>query len=488
MIARRMTRILVVWLGTVVIFGAPCAHAQTLDELQRPLLEKNHATVDVDYGEFAFERGVSTVGQSYTYFEPAYQSIVPRIGFGITKRIQFTVNGAYLPPVYRPYAIGGDRPSVLDSRLMVRSLRADLVMRPTDDAEISVAYLSGRSRYNASFPYGNGTASLEHQATEILQVRAIWLPRADEASRPLRADLDGLTRPLLRRHRSSITWDAVWRRHRGTVNERTPGYLGERDEDVRATDTRVGVGVGLGVTDRLQLTADGYWQPPFTMTDRVTVSRSAMFENDYSVRFTDVSGWRAGVRWRPVQHVELFGSVKDERQFVRLAFSELAGSTFRQTGMDAGLTWLSRAPHGAVPWQADVSGLHRPFLEKLQLRMDAVVTLRSYEDDDWHAHSIMWRARVTAGMLSSLQAAFYVGRFVDRGDTVEHGRSLGAELRVRPTRRLEAYGTFDYHPRTWLDRYPAFILNRGSYRSFRDFADTAYRDSASVHGGLRIVL
>lgn len=474
----------------MVLSGSRAA-AQALDELQRPLLNKNQATVVADYGQFTLERGAVALGVgSYTYFEPAYKSLAPGVGFGISKRVQLTVSGAYLPPVERPYALFGDRTSTLDSRLMVRSLRAELLARPTDEVQVSVAYLGGSSRYTGNFPFGSGTSSADRQSTDMLQVRGIWLPQADAVNRPLRADLDGLTGPLLRRHRASLTWDALWRRYGRTANDHGPGSAAQVDYDSRSTDARVRAGAGFGITDRLQVATDGYWQPPFTVIDLTEVSGPDVFEHtaDDSVRFSGVFGWRADARWRLAPQLELFGGPKIERQSVRDAAETARGNTFRQTGVDSGITWLARAPQSSVPWQADLSGLYRPLLDRHQLRLDAGVYVRRYDDAGWHAHSTIWRARATVGVFSTFQAGVYAGRFANGGDADERGNSLGADLRFRPTRRLEAYGTFDYYPLTSLERYPAFILNRGSFlRSFQDFTNTAYLDSASVHAGLRLV-
>jgi hypothetical protein len=493
MIARVRRLSVVTSLIWLAVLGSHRAPAQTLDELQRPLLNENQVTVDFDYGQFADESRVAGVGGSYTYFEPAYHSLRSDAGIGLSKNIQLNISGTYLPPTRRPYSIFGDRSSTLDSRLMVRSLRAELVARPSDEVEIGVAYLRGRSRYTASFPYGIGTTSDDRATTGALQIRGFWLPQTDPSSRPMRADLDGLTGPLLRRHRVSVRWDALWRRYGETANEGTPGYPGRVDYDISSTDTRVHLGASLGVTHRSQVSADGYWQPPFTVTDLVAVTRLSGFDtaDDNSDRFTDVFGWRADARWRPAQRLELSGSTRIEQQSVRDAIpnADQRSNVFHQAGVDGGVTWLSRVPRGSAPWQADLAGLNRPLLEAHQFRVDAAVHLRKYDDTGWHAHSAVWRVRAAVGLFSTLQTGLYAGRFAHGGDANGEGHSLGADLQFRPTRRLEAYGTLDYHPLTGIDRYPGFILDRGSaLRSFRDFTETGYRDSASVHVGLRLVL
>jgi len=91
----------------------------------------------------------------------------------------------------------------------------------------------------------------------MVQARGIWLPRADGASRPLQADLHGLTRPLRRRRRASITWETLWRQYGETAHEHNPGNVGKVDSEILSTDTRVRVGVGFGATDRLQIATDG---------------------------------------------------------------------------------------------------------------------------------------------------------------------------------------------------------------------------------------
>jgi hypothetical protein len=490
-----MTRLFLAVLIVAIVPRVRSATAQTLDELQRPLLAAHAATVQMDYGQFAFESAsVGVEFPAFTYFDPPYYSVVPGVSFGISRKVQVNVSGAWLPPILRSETIGANAASILQSHWLVKSVRADMVARPSEQLEIGATYFTGRSRYDGAFRNGNGTTTNERVTTDGLQIRGVWLPRPDRESRRLRADLDGLTGPLLRRHRTIVTWDAAWRRYGSTLTE----GLGadEYTDDAHSTDTRVRTGAGWGATERLQLNADAYWQPSFSVDNSVFVHDAVVGEvhtrvDDRSRHFSGVFGGRASARWRPAARLEAFGDMTYEHQSVRQgAVTGVDGrDNFQQAGFTSGVTWLSRSPDASAPWLANLSGLYRPLLEPRQLRLDAVVRARQEQVNGQQTRGTLWRTRATMGVWSALQASVYAGRF-DFGDQLlEHGTSFGGELRFRPTGKIEAYGALNYHPMTAFGRYPAFLLSRGSiFRAFLDLTDTAYEDDASIHVGVRLLL
>lgn len=494
----RMIRVAIALLVSTVLLSPRVTLAQTLDELQHPLLAKGQITVQADYGQFSFERAVAGVGfQPYTYFEPPDHIVLPTISLGISRKVQFNVSGTYLFPVLRSYATFPDSGSSIDSHWLVKSLQAEVVVRPSDRMEIGVAYLTGRSRYDSAFPSGNGSTVVDTFTTNALQVRGIWLPQPDRESRPLRADLDGLTGPMLRRHRAKFEWNMLWRRYGSTDYESDPldagGYI---SDTVRSSDMRVRVGAGYSAAGRLQVTSDVYWQPPFTVAEPIFVHDVFSGEvhdrvDDESRRLSDVFGWRVNTRWRPAARIEAFAETTYEHQSVLNgpATPSPSSDNFRQLRVSTGATWLSRSPAAGAPLEADLNGLYRPLLERNQLRLDAVLHLLRDHTNNVPADEKLWRVGAALGVWSFMQANVYAGRF-DLGDgLLGKGTSFRAGVRIRPVTRVEAYATLNYHPLTSIDRYPAFILPRDSFaRSYLDFTDTTYEDDASIHIGVRLVL
>jgi hypothetical protein len=482
-------------LVSTVLLSPRVTLAQTLDELQDPLLTKGQVTIHADDGQFSFERAVAGVGfQPYTYFEPPYHILLPTVSLGVSRKVQFNVSGTYLFPGLRSSATFPGAGSSIDHWL-VKSLQAEVVVRPSDRMEIGVAYLTGRSRYDSAFPSGNGSTVVDTFTTNALQVRGVWLPQPDRESRPLRADLDGLTGPLLRRHRAKLEWNVLWRRYGSTDYESDPLDAGSYISDtVRSSDMRVRVGAGYSAAERLQVTSDVYWQPPFTVADPIFVHDVFAGEDrvdDESRRLSDVFGWRLNTRWRPAVRVEAFAETTYEHESVLNgpATRSPGSDDFRQLRVSAGATWLSHSPAAGAPLAADLSGLYRPLLERNQLRLDAVLHFLRDCTNSIPTDEKLWRVGATLGVWSFMQANVYAGRFNLGDGLFEKGTSFGAGMRIRPAKSVEAYATLNYHPLTSIDRYPAFILPRGSFaRSYLDFTDTTYDDDASIHIGIRLVL
>src|SRR5262245_28983287 len=141
---------------------APGVGAQTLDELQQPLLGQKQIAVSADYSQFAFERhGVELGTGSFSYFEPPNFALVPNVGLGLTKDVQLNVSSTYLFPVLRSDQLFAEPDSTLASHWLSRSFQTEVLARPSDRMELAFSFLTGRSRYDSSFPSGNGTSQFD---------------------------------------------------------------------------------------------------------------------------------------------------------------------------------------------------------------------------------------------------------------------------------------------------------------------------------------
>lgn len=467
--------------------------AQTLDELQGPLLPPGQVVVAVDHTSFALGRITVEFGRPpVTSVDPPFYTLTPSITIGLSKRAQVTVDGAYLIPTTRSYQIFDDPDSQRDESWGVISLRTQVRVRPSARMAIDTTYLRGRERFRFSSPRGLNPSADRAADAHILETKGLWLSQPDE-NRPRRADLDGLSGPLLRKRRTKVDWEGMWRRYDST-NASKEALLPPASEEARSTDLRLRLGVGYGVLEQLEVSGDGYWQPAFAVAES-SRRQADPTATDYSRRVFDVFGARAAVRWRPTALLQAFGETTVERQAVTFRPESLGGfaERYRQRRLTAGLSFLSRSPRLGTDLRADLNGLYRPLLERNQLRLDALLHLRrSGSANAERFEEATWRVQGALGVSSFLQVGAYAGRFRysrASGPTLfPGGTSVGGTARLRLGRRVEGYASFDYYPTTFVDDYPAFNLPRGSRLfSFYDFTRNTFEDDASSHVGVRLL-
>jgi len=488
-------RVAALFLLSASVLPVP-ARGQTLDEMERPLLSPGQSALSADYGQFASEFFVAGVDFApRSYFEPAHHVVLPVVGYGASRSLQWNVSGTYLVPTQTTYALFPGPGSTIDTRWLVKSLSPEGIVRRGNGLELHIAGVTARSRFDEASPTGNATAIAETFATDALQVRGIWLPRPDAESRIRRADLDGLLGPILGRHRAAIRWEGLWRRYRSTDVETDPLSGGSIADTVHSTDARLRLGAAYGIDRRTQLSGDVYWQPPVDVSELAVVrglpNQVGDRVEDYSRRLSRVFGWRLDERWRVADRLEARVEAILERQSVtqRPQTPSAWTSDYHQGRLSAGATWRSRPRAAGAPLAADLSGLYRPLLEKRQLRLDADLRFLRGDTPTESGRVNSWRVDASLGVLQSVEGSVYVGK-IDTGVQPFARRStFGAGLRFRPSRWLDAYATLNYHPSTWMTQYPAFVLPQGSlFRAYQDLLNTTYDDDASFHIGVRLLV
>jgi len=333
----------------------------------------------------------------------------------------------------------------------------------------------------------------------VVSVAGTWLAAAGSHNRPLRSDLDGLHHPLLGRRHSVIDWELMRRSY--DYGYRSNGdYEYDIKENVHSTDTRLRLGVRHGLTDRVQISGDGYWHPPFRMTGVSRVASTwwgttTVHTTDSSTRYQALFGWRLNGTWRVNQQGELFLEGTSEQQGVATDTPSRPGpvETSRTTTIRFGGTWLSRRSMRSVPLTADVAGLYHPLVEPRQIKVDGLVDRLGYRGDRFVPTAWLWRVQATTGIWSSLQATVYGGMmFVDRSGPAtipDRYKSMGAELRLRPLARAEVFSSVHLHPAGVFNTYPVFILGRDDpYHAYHDFLSNDFGGDRAFHIGLRLVL
>jgi hypothetical protein len=474
--------------------------AQTLAELQHPLLAGGKWAFSTEYEAYGIEYGA--VDLSYgrmTYYRPQ-QVLFPQIAVGLTKNVQLKIDGTYQFPMLFSHPVF-DPSMYIRDKTAIRSLTAEAVFRPNTRLEVSGSFLWGRTQSDSNYARSASINALvtEHYKSNILSVHATWLSSTAGGNSRLRSDLDGLHHPLLTAHHWKIDGEFLHRSYGFSYHETddaSPDYL---IQDVRSADTRLWLAVTHGITGRLQVRVDGYWHPPFTMTD----TERSLFSGwgstgekteDLVHRYRDVYGLRLNARWRVWRQAEAFVEGRWDREKIADGTASSLGPAraYPMTTIRAGGTWLSRPPRKEQALTADLPGLYHPLLEPLQVKVDGIVDHRhSHESigspEYWHG-----RLQATMGLSSSLQARGYGGVLFSTTwlspNTFERRWSAGAELTLRLKRGVEVYAAAELQPASFFDDYPPFILGRDdAFTYYDDFLNRDFGGSRNARAGVRVM-
>lgn len=495
----------IIHLALITFMLCVYAQAQTLDEVLRPLLKTGQWDLSLDYKNFAFKYFSVSLDYGKANWYDSQYILHPRLAFGLARNLQLTVTGAYqIPFAYSmPESYPGDYWRETNT---IRSLAARLQFRPAANMELSIFLQHGRAENDLhhAFRLGVDAHSVKRFAGDILILSGTWLSAADGESRPLRADLDGLNGPLLKKGRWRLEPEILIRRHEYKYRFRYDVLPDYGDTNIDSTDMRLRLAASFGLTDRAQVQADGYWQPRFRIRES---GRSSIWwngteyyrESDTSRLFLNDWGGRCSLIWRPNPQKEV------GIHFSRIQFKEdltIVRYTHIIFQADLGTTWISKPRRSAIPLIADVSGIYHPLLDKKQSSLDFRIYYRSYRESsdpgsDWQdwANMDFWhlRMRATYGLSNSLQFSGYYGVRFSRNwysdFKYEKDHTLGAELKWRLKKRAEIYAAFNYHPWSHLDAYPPFLLDiSDSLDQHRDFLSNDFGEALNIKLGIKLII
>lgn len=476
------------------------SEAQTLDELQHPLVPAGKWTLSTEYEVYGTEHGAVDVAYGrMTWYRPQHV-LFPEAALGLTRNLQLKLVGTYQLPTLFSHPTFVPSMYIRDST-SIGSLSAEVLFRPTANVEMGGSFLWGRSESDSDYAHSSSINAqvAERYTSSILSVHGTWLSSVAGGNGRIRSDLDGLHHPLLEAHHWKIDGELLRRWYGYAFSETddvTPDYL---LEDVRSTDTRVWLAVTHGITGRLQIRADGYWHPPFTITETersLFTGWGAAVERTENVvhRYRDVHGVRLNARWRAWRQAEAFVEARWDREEIAegAASSPATPRAYPMTTIRAGGTWLSRPPRKETALVANLAGLYHPLLEPLQVKIDGLVDHRSSQESLGPPESWHYQLQATVGLSSSLQAKGYGGLLFSTTwlspHTFEGRWTLGAELTLRMKRGTEVHAAADLQPVSFFDDYPPFILGRDdAFRYYRDFLNRDFGGSRSARVGVRFV-
>jgi hypothetical protein len=495
-----MKRTTAVLFSAMVVLAPQVIAAQTLDEVQHPLLAKGKSAVSADYDGYAIEHyGVDLGRGSMTFFQPE-NVLFPQMAFGLGRNLQLQVAGTYQVPTTFSFPMFDTRSHFRDTTT-VRSLSGELLFRPRPNLELGLSGVWGRLNQTLDYSRSHTANALarSHYRTGIVSVQGAWLPTADSVSRPIQSDLDGLNHPLLKKHRWKIDWEVVSRWYGSDFRDSDHSNPDFVADDNRSRDLRLRLGAAGGITGRLQVGVDGYWHPSFRMTQTSQYLFDSQWQpfsgtSDESRRFHHVYGARLNARWRLTQQAETFAEGRWEHQAVSSdrPVPRPWTDNYRTLTTRAGATWLSRGPTKSVPLAADLTGLYHPLVERKQLKLDALVHYKGDRGVVSNSDMWLWQVQATTGIWSWLQATAYGGTLCAKnflsGGKFDRYVSLGSQLTLRVRAGTEVYASANYHPTTSLDRYPVFILGRGDeFIYYYDCLSGDFAGDANLHLGVRFI-
>jgi len=507
----------------IVIYWAPIIRAQTLDELNRPLQKKGQLDLALDYKNYGYEYFSISLDHGDTSYIDSRLILFPRLAFGLAKNLQLTLNGVYQFPITFSAPQFEDWDYWRETNT-IRSLSAQLLFRPLPNMELSLFLLHGRAENDVHYPrtWGIDAHYTKNFAGNILILGGTWLSAVDGESRLLRADLDGLYRPLLKKRHWRIEPEILIRRHEYEYRHRLDVLPDYSDESIDSTDVRLRLAASHGLTDHLEVRAEGYWQPLF----RIRESSRALItwwdgtehfqESETSRLYFANWGGRGNFLWRPSPLMELNLAIINNR--VKTGYEEkesqaeaatagkaanlIAANTHIITQIDLAATWLSKPKRPGVPLIADLPGIYHPLLQKKQFKLDGRICYRSYHEIDdssnggyWNTDSWLFRMQIAYGISNTLQASAYYGvRFLKywfSGFKYEKDRTLGMELKWRLKKRFEIYAGFNYKPMVYLDIYPPFMLgiqDQLGGSGYHDFLDSNFGEAINIQLGIKWIL
>ena len=475
--------------------------AQTLDELDRPLLEKGRAAVALDVQVDGDESRTADIrfGTS-TYYRPPL-SLLPGVVAGLARNLEFRIDiVGQVPFSYShpsPFAWWYQR----DERALLAA-NASVALRPAPTLELTAGLVLGRSRYDLAYAHSissNGFDRASHRTTQV-GIGVTWLPGSRGETRALRADLDGLHRPQVAPGRWRIDGEVQWRSYRQTSSYSFDTIPDFSERTARSSDARLWAGTRYGLTRGLEAWADAYWHPAFTIGE-TTQSFCAYCRppgprtRDDSTRYRGVFGALLGTSWR-IGRAEVSLAGTWERQEVARPLNSRAfdGRELETGSVRVDGTWLSRPPRRTVDRRA-LAGFDRPLVERGQVKVETGLHHRrhreaglSVEDTDT---AFVWLGAAT-GLSSSLEIRGQIGRryardYMTRGG-YEYRTTSGGQVTVRPSDRLQVEAAFDVTPRAWWDRFPMFVLGvHDSLHYYEAFASDGPSGDRSARLGLRLM-
>jgi hypothetical protein len=478
----------IVPLALIVLFLSPSVTAQTLDEVLRPLLNKGQWRLSLDLKDYGYENNDFSEGTTY-YDSRAV--LFPGWAFGLTRNLQLTISGVYQFPKEYSWPRFGELNYWSENR-SIRSLSGQLLFRPAANIELSLFLLHGRAREDTHDGFrlaGVDRHITDISADNILIVRGTWLSAVDGENRPIRADLDGLRGPLLKKGRWRVDPEILIRGHDYESRVRydsSSDYLNVNSDSI---DKRLRLAASYGLSDHLEAKADGYWQPSFRINESRR-SRSTRWdgmvldlESEANYLYFNYWGGRGSLVWRPSPRIEL--NLALNRNWLKLKTGLEQKQIIQR--IDLAAAWLSKPKLPGIPLAADLAGIYHPLLENKQSSLDLRVCYHSSRKTGRYVMSFekswLFRLQAAYGLSNSLQASAYYGIDTSKRSFYDSYSTFGGELTLRQIKRTELFAAVNFKPKTYLDEYPPFMLDYG----YRDFLSVNFGEDFNIELGCRLI-
>lgn len=468
--------------------------ATTLDELNNPLLNKGQWRFDgeaeYDYAKTQSRSDDALVpaGSYNAATETNIYSFSPDISYGLTDKIQLSLNTAWMLPYrygYTVYTPAGPTDYAHNKSWYNAQWSENITWRPSQSWEFYLTPTQAIGKddsHDIDLATGledrSRTRNISYGATTGLT----WLsnPQPGNKTSHNRADLDGLINPLLNKKQVRVSLPITYQH--GSSTDRGDTDLGPGDvTNWNKTRTRlnsliVTPAVSYGIMDRLQADISFEYQIPKLGTyhmigqsydesggnaDYRLIHYRSRTQSAYSPnirlthRFNQNLQWyisgdyqyskgHANTDYFWYRNGPIFFEMHNEGTFVRDTVT---------TGL--GLTLISSPKREGRPLASDLDGLKNPLLEKRQIRLDLSCDYQRqrYLASDTYSYrydNYILESTLTYGILDKLQGylsaevqphySFPVTQLATTESNIYPlGYLFGAGLTYRPNQRFELY-------------------------------------------------
>jgi len=433
----------------LLVVSLSSVFAATLDELHKPLLDKDQWRADA-HTHFAFydiraRDDPLTSAADYEAYDYFYYQLIPSLYYGITDKLQLKLTTDFTTPYNydsKQYLEGnGPLTSSKSNTEYDNSFTEAITWRPQESWEVSFSSSQGFSKTR---DYDYDYTSIEFERTDSksdaysFMTGASWLsaPRAGNKTAANRPDLDGLLTSLLDEGQIKISLPVGYHLYDGkvTVDADQPAP----DVEWQTYNTKMHTfylrpAFYYGIKDNLQADLNFYWYP-------ATVNRNKMVGYTYSFDGVDVFEAFSTTKSRQLNHFtpQLTFTHRPDSQlqwYVQgyydydtarsnynyqsytngvLGFDSSSENKLKDSILSGivGFTWITLPEKAGEKLSANLDGLKNPLLEKHQVKLDFSYTATRYRTDSATGASTRDEyhrlyTKATYGLLDILQTYFY---------------------------------------------------------------------------------
>jgi hypothetical protein len=484
--------------------------ATTLKELHHPLLSSGQFKLSPFFKIYNIKHYYAIVYQGSGSYIYTNFNWFPQIAYGFKNNLQFSIKGTYHLPKEFSSPLPAAEWWYSKEKTRLYSLLSELVYRPSEQFELSISALWGKSKINTSY---SATASInakevEDYRTNILTFRGTWLSNPTHSHKTIKPDLEGLHHPLLDKGQLKLQPEIQVSWHDYSYNSSDDSTSDYSRQDTEINRIYFMPSLKYGVTEKLQIEGNVFYCLPYYVNSYsegkfTWFDYSRMRTENKKRKFTDNTGVKLSLINRFSSQFELFlntsyyryetnYSVEIIKEYIngilQPEYSYGSGTEFRMKSIKLGGSWVSKTKKPGAPLTTDLDGLEHPLLEKNQVKIDSYIYYEYYKEyeDDFIFSFI--NAQITYGVLGSLQFSGSIGCSFHKNlyTRYKYERQFCGNLtmKLRHKENIEVYLAANFSP-VRADKFPPYIdpYHRWDFE-YIDFQNNYYSENFNLNLGI----